>query len=86
MGSHANLFANSIASADTVLLCENKSIQWDIHEMALSASTRVLVKSNITQIIELLVNDCQHGDQVVIMSNGGFDNIHQLLIQAMTSR
>jgi len=29
------------------------------------------------------LRNCQQGDEIVIMSNGGFDNIHQRLIQAM---
>ena len=53
--------------------------------MAATASTIVEVKTESQQIIDHLVQTVQAGDQVVIMSNGGFDNIHQRLIEALQS-
>jgi UDP-N-acetylmuramate: L-alanyl-gamma-D-glutamyl-meso-diaminopimelate ligase len=86
MGIHASQFANSLTAADAVLLCENKNLQWDLHAMAQSASILVLVKPNLDQVIEYLTQNSQKGDQIVIMSNGGFDNMHHRLIRAMQSR
>ena len=86
MGVHASRFANSLVAADVVLLCEDKKLQWDLHAMAQSASILVLIKSNLDQVIEYLVQNSRKGDQIVIMSNGGFDNIHHRLIHAMQSR
>ncbi len=86
MGVLADRIERSIADADVVLMCDSKDLEWDIYAMAEKASTRVLIKKNISQIIEQLVQDCLKGDQIVIMSNGGFENIHQRLIQAMQSR
>ncbi len=85
MGIHASRFAESLAAADVVLLCEDKNLQWDIHAMAHSSTTLVLIKPNLDQVVEHLVQNCQKGDQIVIMSNGAFDNIHHRLIQAMQS-
>jgi len=85
MGVHASRFADSLAAADVVLLCEDKNLQWDIHAMAQSSSTLVLIKPNLDQVINHLVQNCNKGDQIVIMSNGGFDNLHHRLIQAMQS-
>ncbi|MFT4650544.1 MAG: UDP-N-acetylmuramate: L-alanyl-gamma-D-glutamyl-meso-diaminopimelate ligase, partial [Flavobacteriales bacterium] len=50
-----------------------------------TVDTQVMIKSNTAQIIDQLVKDCQPNDQIVIMSNGGFDGIHQRLILAMQS-
>ncbi|MFV2030996.1 MAG: UDP-N-acetylmuramate:L-alanyl-gamma-D-glutamyl-meso-diaminopimelate ligase [Gammaproteobacteria bacterium] len=86
MGVHANRFEQSLTGADVVLMCYNKDLEWDIKAMAKKAFTRVLIKKDVEQIIKLLVRDCRKGDQVVIMSNGGFDNIQQRLIHAMQSR
>jgi UDP-N-acetylmuramate: L-alanyl-gamma-D-glutamyl-meso-diaminopimelate ligase len=85
MGVHASRFADSLAAADVVLLCEDKNLQWDIHAMAQSSSTLVLIKPNLDQVINHLAQNCNKGDQIVIMSNGGFDNLHHRLIQAMQS-
>ncbi|MFB3058329.1 MAG: UDP-N-acetylmuramate:L-alanyl-gamma-D-glutamyl-meso-diaminopimelate ligase, partial [Gammaproteobacteria bacterium] len=86
MGVHGSRFADSLAAADVVLFCENKNLQWDLQAMAQSSSTLVIIKQTLDQVIENLVQDCKKGDQIVIMSNGNFDNIHPRLIDAMQSR
>lgn len=86
MGSLRDKVTNSLSSADVVLMVDNPSLEWDIHAMVQAANTLVLVKSDTGQIIDQLVKDCQPTDQIVIMSNGGFDNIHQRLILAMQSK
>ncbi len=86
MGIFADRFIQSIASADEVLLCENPALQWDLPALAQTASTLLLIEPNIDQVISHLVENTRPGDQIVIMSNGGFDNIHQRLINAMRSR
>ena len=82
-GAHGARLGQSIADADLVLLCETPDLQWDIQQLAQSAPTIVEIKTDAQQIIDYLPQNCQRGDQIVIMSNGGFDNIHQRLIQAM---
>jgi UDP-N-acetylmuramate: L-alanyl-gamma-D-glutamyl-meso-diaminopimelate ligase len=83
MGVHGDRLGASFAAADLVLLCDNPDLQWDISELAATAATIVKVKNDSQQIIDYLVQTVQPGDQVVIMSNGGFDNIQQRLIQAL---
>ena len=79
-GVHGTRLARSIATADLVL---TPDLQWDMKQMAETTPTIVEVKTDTQQIIDYLLHNCQPGDQVVIMSNGGFDNIHQRLIQTM---
>ncbi len=85
MGVHAERLAESLAGADLVLLCENPDLSWDIHQMAATAPTIISVQPDTRRIIEYLVQNCQRGDQVVIMSNGGFDGIHHRLVEALQS-
>lgn len=85
MGSLRDRVSQSLDDADVVLMIDNPKLEWDIHAMAASAKTQVLIKENTNQIIQQLVNDCKPTDQIVIMSNGGFENIHQRLILAMQS-
>ena len=83
LGIHAAELGQAIETADLVLLCENPNLGWDMGELAKNALTRVEIKANTEQVIEHLTYNCQQGDQIVIMSNGGFDNIHQRLIEAL---
>ena len=85
MGIHGDQLGQSFAAADLVLLCEKADLEWDMKIMAESAPTIVEIKTDSQQIIEYLVHNSQPGDQIVIMSNGGFDNIHQRLIQALNN-
>jgi len=64
-------------------LCENPDLPWDLAKMAASATTIVEIKKDSQQIIDFLLDTAHHGDQIVIMSNGGFENIHQRLIDAL---
>lgn len=83
MGIHSDQLAASLAAADLVLLCENPDLPWDLADIAASASTIVEIKKDSQQIIETLLHSAHQGDQIVIMSNGGFENIHQRLIAAL---
>lgn len=83
MGVQAGQLGPALTDADQVLLCENSELQWNLQEMADSSPTSVEIKADIEAIIQFLVNTCQSGDQIVIMSNGGFDDIHRRLVLAM---
>jgi len=83
MGVQAGQLGPALTDADQVLLCENPELQWNIQEMADSSPTSVEIKADIEAIIEFLVNTSRSGDQIVIMSNGGFDDIHRRLVLAM---
>jgi UDP-N-acetylmuramate: L-alanyl-gamma-D-glutamyl-meso-diaminopimelate ligase len=83
MGIHGDRLSQSLAAADLVLLCEVPDLKWDLKIMAESTPTIVEIKPDSQHIIDYLMHNCLPGDQIVIMSNGGFDNIHQRLIQAL---
>ena len=83
MGIHAEQLAESLAPADRVLVCENPNLSWDLGELTTAASTLIEIKQDTQQIIDDLLQFCRRGDQVVIMSNGGFDNLHQRLVTAL---
>ncbi len=86
MGIQASKFADSLGAADVVLLYDDKSLQWDLHANFQSASTLILIKPDIAQLIEYLTQNSRKGDQIVIMSNGSFADIHRQLIDAMQCR
>ena len=83
MGAHGDQFAASLAAADRVLLCDTPNLSWDLGKMAAAASTIIEIKKDTQHIIDQLLRCIQPGDQLVIMSNGGFDNIHRRLVDAM---
>ena len=85
MGVHEAELGAALAAADRVLICENPKLSWDMRQMAQTAPTIIDIRQDTQQIIDYLVGFCEPGDQIVIMSNGGFDNIHRRLVDAMQS-
>ncbi len=86
LGIHADRLQQALSTADVVLLCENSTLKWDIHAIKSTASTVISIKSDIDQVVQQLTLDCRPGDTIAIMSNGGFENIQQRLMQALQSR
>ncbi len=82
MGVHADTLGQSFAAADLVLLCENPDLPWNMHDLAENSSTEVKILPDISSIISSLTDLSRPNDQIVIMSNGGFNNIHRKLIEA----
>lgn len=86
MGIHAETLASSFAIADQVLLFQADNVDWNIADHMNELGERCQVFTNIDDIIELIVEQHQTGDQIVIMSNGAFGNIHNKLIEALNLR
>ncbi|MBB1268209.1 UDP-N-acetylmuramate:L-alanyl-gamma-D-glutamyl-meso-diaminopimelate ligase [Shewanella sp. SR44-3] len=85
-GVHKDTLAHSLVRADQAYLYQADSISWDLKTSMQSASIPVSVKTDIEQIIEVLCLDAKAGDTIVIMSNGGFNGIHQKLLNALADR
>jgi UDP-N-acetylmuramate: L-alanyl-gamma-D-glutamyl-meso-diaminopimelate ligase len=82
-GVHKDTLANSMALADVGYLYQADNIGWDIHASMANAPIPVTVFNNIEDIISTVVATANQGDTVVIMSNGGFNGIHQKIIKAL---
>ncbi len=85
-------FARAFDAADQVVLAQvyrtslPESERLSVDELVASLGTRGLqarVLPDVPAIVEALVEACQPGDLVVVMSNGGFGGIHRLLLGAL---
>ncbi len=79
MGVHKDTLMKSLEDADSIFLHQPKSIKWQIE----LSSSKGQIMDSVEHIIEALLSSLKAGDNVVIMSNGGFDDIHQRLISAL---
>jgi UDP-N-acetylmuramate: L-alanyl-gamma-D-glutamyl-meso-diaminopimelate ligase len=84
MGVHANTLAASFDKADLILLFQADNVDWDIAANMSELGERCRVFKDIGEIVNYVVEQKQDGDQIVIMSNGGFGSIHTKLIEAMS--
>ncbi|MEH6668641.1 MAG: cyanophycin synthetase, partial [Psychrobacter sp.] len=89
MGIHQDSLAQSAALADYTLWYEPTGLEWglkEVIEQAKATSDSIgnqQVLSSIDDIIEHISSHAKAGDAIVVMSNGGFEGIHQLLLTAL---
>ena len=83
MGAHLAKLANATQQADRVIWYQPPGLDWSLESVVAASQGRASVNQNIDHIITEVVNSVQPGEQIVIMSNGGFAGIHQKLVSAL---
>jgi len=86
MGVHADTLADSLHDADQVYLFEPANLGWSLQTVIRGLAGKGQSFDKTDAIIARLVDTVQPGDHVLVMSNGGFENIHQRLLDALTQR
>jgi len=81
LGIHKNELANSLVDADHVLMFKPENLHWDAESVIQRLNGKVF--ESVTSIISHLKTEVTAGDYVLIMSNGGFENIHQRLLDEL---
>ena len=85
MGVHAGQLAESLSAADLVWVYAPGDLGWDAASVLRPLGARLRVHTQTQAIIDELVGIAAEGDQVLVMSNGGFEGIHQRLLDALTA-
>ena len=92
MGIHQDSLAESAALADHTLWYEPTGLEWGLREVIENANLvnpnmgNQQVLSSVDAIIEHISTHAKAGDAIVIMSNGGFEGIHQRLLTALRTQ
>ncbi|GGI77963.1 UDP-N-acetylmuramate:L-alanyl-gamma-D-glutamyl-meso-diaminopimelate ligase [Shewanella gelidii] len=82
-GVHKDTLAHSLQDADEVLIYQADAIRWDVADAMKQSAVPVSVFDNIDEIVTLASAQAKAGDTLLVMSNGGFEGIHQQLIAAI---
>jgi UDP-N-acetylmuramate: L-alanyl-gamma-D-glutamyl-meso-diaminopimelate ligase len=83
MGVHKDLLAPSLAQADHVMLYAPRDLGWDVSNVITALGSKGQAFDDIQAIIKQVSALSRPGDQVLIMSNGGFGGIHEKLLSAL---
>ena len=83
MGIHTANLAAALQEADRVLLYKPDEIDWDMTAIVESLNGKAQQFNNTAAIIESVVQQATAGSHVLVMSNGGFENIHERLLEAL---
>jgi UDP-N-acetylmuramate: L-alanyl-gamma-D-glutamyl-meso-diaminopimelate ligase len=77
--------AGSLEQADRVF-CYGANLGWDAAAALAPLGGRVRVESDLGELIDAILREARQGDQILVMSNGGFGGIHESLLKALSTR
>ena len=86
MGVHANTLADSLRLADQVYLYEPANMGWSLANVQQQLGAKAQLAHSTQDIIQQVAAAAASGDQILIMSNGGFEGLHQKLIDQLKSK
>ncbi|HJP06340.1 MAG TPA: UDP-N-acetylmuramate:L-alanyl-gamma-D-glutamyl-meso-diaminopimelate ligase [Arenicellales bacterium] len=79
-GIHGNTLTLALAESDLAIVRRRADLDWDPQELALKAhGTTLIVCDTLAEIVDTVRVQAAPGDQVVMMSNGNFDGLKNLL-------
>ncbi len=82
MGIYQTELIDSLKIADTVYFYQPTDLTWSLQSIV-DGLSNAHICYDTQQIINSLLQNQQPNEHILIMSNGGFDNIHQRLLSAL---
>lgn len=82
-GFHQNAIATAFSDADLIFALRPKDDSWDLAMSLKPLGDRAFVCDSISAIIKDICEFTKPGDHLLVMSNKGFDGIHEKLLEAL---
>ena len=77
--AHAEL-AQALSIADAAIIRRRDDLDWDPSELTpLTDAAKITVCDSVLEIVDTVCDIAEPGDQIVMMSNGSFDGLRELL-------
>lgn len=83
LGVMAAKLADSLSGADRVFAFAG-GIDWDLDQALASIQERTVVSREIEDLVSVICREARPGDQILVMSNGGFAGIHDRLLRGLS--
>jgi len=80
MGLQKDALRDALSTADVTYVYQSPELQWDAHELE---SESVVVLDDTGVIIDRVCRTSREGDRIIIMSNGGFENLTRRLVERL---
>ncbi|MEP7186592.1 MAG: UDP-N-acetylmuramate:L-alanyl-gamma-D-glutamyl-meso-diaminopimelate ligase [Rhodanobacter sp.] len=82
-GAHADALAPSLADADAVVFLQRPDLPWDAGRVIDALDGRGSAAASVEALVDSLASKVRAGDQVIFMSNGGFDAAPRRFIERL---
>lgn len=87
MGANREFLGASFAAADEVFVYHNEAVHWDMSILERDCPKPLhIVATNTQDLIDAVVKATDEHTTVVVMSNGGFENVKGRLVAALQER
>jgi len=83
LGVMKDALPGSLKDADLVF-CYAGNLGWDARGALAPLGDKAVVKDDLNELIEAIAAAAKPGDQILVMSNGGFGGIHEKLLKRLT--
>ena len=84
LGVMKDQLPQSLEACDHVY-CYGANLGWDASEALAPMGARAEVHQDFDAMVKAIASEAKAGDQVLVMSNGGFQGIHNKLLEALLS-
>ena len=83
LGTLKSALPESLKAADAIF-CYSKDLGWDAASVLAPMGKKAIVEADFERLLEHITQASQAGDHVLIMSNGGFNGIHEKLLKKLS--
>ena len=85
LGVMKNALPESLKDADLVF-CYGANLGWDAAEALTPIKDKATVYDDLSVMVDAIAKAAQPSDQILVMSNGGFGGVHELLLKKLQER
>ncbi|MEO5831708.1 MAG: UDP-N-acetylmuramate:L-alanyl-gamma-D-glutamyl-meso-diaminopimelate ligase [Rhodanobacter sp.] len=82
-GAHAEALAPSLVDADAVVILQRPELPWDASHVTAALAGRGTTVPTVDLLIASLHEQARPGDQIVFMSNGGFEAAPRRFVESL---
>ena len=84
MGANRELLGKSFAEADEIFVYQNEAVHWDMSILERDCPKPLhIVATNTNDLIAEVIKATDAHTSIIVMSNGGFENVKGRLVQAL---
>ena len=85
LGTMKDKLPHALREADKVY-CFGQNLGWDIAAAMAPLGEIATISDDLDALVAAIVDEARPGDQVLVMSNGGFGGIHEKILQTLAGR